>query len=92
MCLFFFSLINGTLCIKCLMAHLLFFFYYLFVCFSLTALFLFFFFLCFSCCVMLDADYRLSRSSPFFSCFLFFVFFFAVLSYFVETSTIVWLK
>ena len=44
MCLFFFSLINGTLCIKCLMAHLLFFFYYLFVCFSLTALFLFFFF------------------------------------------------
>ena len=43
MCLFFFSLINGTLCIKCLMAHLLFFFYYLFVCFSLTALFLFFF-------------------------------------------------
>lgn len=30
MCLFFFSLINGTLCIKCLMAHLLFFL--LFVC------------------------------------------------------------
>lgn len=91
MCLFFFSLINGTLCIKCLMAHLLFFL--LFVClFFFNCLVSFFFFLCFSCCVMLDADYRLSRSSPFFSCFLFFVFFFAILSYFVKTSTIVWLK
>lgn len=43
MCLFFFSLINGTLCIKCLMAHLLFFL--LFVClFFFNCLVSFFFF------------------------------------------------